>query len=175
MVLKTLGAGLMSSVAFSGTAAAHRGGLKGELAEVRSATANYNDPANAYDDGYFAPDRNFDPIPLAEVVERAHSVCGMGYHFVNPDLFGTDDRTEPQVLVYGEGDDGDLMLGAVEYLLPQADEEEEREEPDLFAHDDGDEQWESFHGSWSLHVWVHTNNPDGVFNPTNPRPQFCPD
>lgn len=174
-VLQLMGAGLASSAALSGAATAHRGGLKGELAEVSSATADYNDPANAYDDGYFAPDRNFEPIPLEDVVEKAHAVCGMGYHFVNPNLMGTEDRTEPQVLVYGEDDDENLILGAVEYLLPQAEKEENREEPDLFAHDDGDEVWQTFHGDWSLHVWVHTKNPDGVFNPTNPRKQFCPE
>jgi hypothetical protein len=26
-------------------------------------------------------------------------------------------------------------------------------------------------GLWLLHAWVWKNNPDGVFNPTNPRVQ----
>lgn len=73
-VLKSLGTGLASSVALSGPTTAHRGGLKGEIAEVRSATADHNDPRNAYDDGYFAPDGNFDPIPLEDVID----VCACG-------------------------------------------------------------------------------------------------
>lgn len=180
-VLQSLGAGLASSAALSGAATAHRGGLKGELAEVRSATAEYNDQENAYDDGYVAigRDEDGDPyvIPLKDVTEEAHSVCGMGYHFINEDLMGTEDRTRPQVLVYGEGDDGDLILGAVEYIIPK-DMGYESQQPQLFGHADGDEEdWAEdnpFSGVWSLHVWVHNKNPDGVFAPFNPRDQFCP-
>lgn len=105
----------------------------------------------------------------------AHAVCGIGYHFVNPGLIGSKDRIELQVLVYGQGDEEDLILGAIEYFIPQAEEKAEREEPDLFAHDDGDEQWGGHGGMWAIHVWVHNNNPEGVFNPTNPRKQFCPE
>lgn len=159
-VLKTTGAGIAGSLALGGGAAAHQGGLKRELAEVRSATAEYNDPANAIDDGYRASD---------------HAVCGMGYHYGNFGLIGTVDRTEPQVLVYGEDEDGDLVLGAVEYLVPKAGPYTD-EPPRLFEHDGGAEQWSEFgEMGWALHVWVHTHNPAGVFNPTNPRPQFCPD
>lgn len=159
-VLKTIGAGIVGSVALSGSAAAHRGNLEGELAEVRSATAEYNDPSNAVEDGYVAEE---------------HAVCGMGYHYPNFDLVGTVDRTKPQVLVYGEGEDSELILGAVEYIVPKAGNYKDSP-PDLFDHDGGDEQWARFGPDfWALHVWVHTDNPDGVFNPTNPRKQFCPD
>lgn len=158
-VLKTLGAGIAGGVAASATAAA-AGGLQAELAEVRSATAEYNDPANAVEDGYVPED---------------HAVCGMGYHYPNFDLIGAVDRTTPQVLVYGEDDDGNLVLGAVEYLVPKAGPYAETP-PDLFEHDDGAEQWAEFGDmGWSLHVWVHTHNPDGVFHPVNPRKLFCPD
>lgn len=168
-VMRMIGAGIGASVAFSGSAAAHRGGLKGELAEVRSATAEYNDPANAIADGYIAED---------------HAVCGMGYHYPDGALleafregtldeyFEDKDRTTPQVLVYGEDDSGDLILGAVEYLVPK---DGSGEQPDFFSHDDGSEVWGDFGPFWSLHVWVHTHNPKGVFNPTNPRKQFCPE
>lgn len=159
-VLKTLGAGIAGGVVLSGRTAAHRGGLKGELAEVRSATAEYNDPANAIDDGYRAEE---------------HAVCGMGYHYPNFGLLGTVDRTKPQVLVYGEDDDGDLILGAVEYVVPR-EGDYENSPPDFFAHDGGEEEWHEFGPNyWALHVWVHTHNPEGVFNPVNPRKQFCPD
>lgn len=159
-VLKTLGAGIVGSVGFSGLAAAGSGGLERELAEVRSATAAYNDPANAVADGYRAEE---------------HAVCGMGYHYPNFGLVGSVDRTQPQVLVYGEGDDGDLVLGAVEYVVPRSGPYAESP-PDLFEHDDGAEQWAPFGPNfWALHVWAHTNNPEGTFNATNPRPQFCPE
>lgn len=170
-VLRTLGATALASGAVP-TVAAQRGGLKRELAEVRSATAEYNDPEKAYDDGYVVPGED-GPIPLEDVTEEAHAVCGMGYHFVNMDLFGTADRTEPQVLAYGVDDDN-LILGAVEYVVPKKGAYADSP-PDLFGHDDGDEKWEEdspFPGVWSLHAWVHNRNPDGVFAPLNPRKQF---
>lgn len=171
--LKTIGAGLLSVGAFAGTTAAtNNGGLQGELAEVRSATAKYNDPVNAYADGYvaFGPSG---PVALEDVVSDADSVCGMGFHFANLGLIGSTDRTTPQVLVYGVDDDENLILGAVEYIIPDAIPGE----PDLFEHDDGAEHWDAgpLPGVHSLHVWVHTHNPDGVFNHSNPRKQFSPD
>lgn len=170
-VLKTVGSGVVGSVALTGNATAQRGGLKRELATVRSATAEYNDPANAYADGYVVPDHDG---PLENVVDEAHAVCGMGFHFMNRNLVGSTEPTEPAVLAYGMGDD-DLVLGAVEYIVSK--EEYPTEPPDLFAHDDGAEKWEEdspYSGVWSLHAWVHTPNPDGVFAPFNPRKQFHP-
>lgn len=171
--LKVLGASIPTVGAFSGITAARSGGLQGELAEVRSATAQYNDPANAYADGFVALGES-GPIPLEDVVAEAESICGMGFHFVNFGNFGTYDRLKPQVLVYGVDDDGNLILGAVEYIVP---DEITGGNPDLFAHDDGAEHWDAgpFPGVHSLHVWVHNHNPDGVFNHTNSRKQFSPD
>jgi hypothetical protein len=161
--LKTAGAGLLTGLVLTGRAGAHRGGLDRELAEVRSATAEYNDPANAEADGYEAEE---------------HAVCEMGFHWPNRSLVGTVDRTRPQVLVYGEDDDGNLVLGAVEYVVPKRGEYE-TSPPDLFAHDGGDEVWATLvlpNGeNWALHVWVHNHNPEGVFNHTNPRELFSPE
>lgn len=175
-VLQAMGS--VAAVGLSTTpAAAHRGGLKGELAEVRSATASYNNPENAYDDGYVVRDRDGNVIPIEEIPERGHAVCGMGFHFANRKQFGSTDRTEPTVLAYGLGDDGDLVLGAVEWIVPQRGEYAESP-PDLFAHDDGSEQWQEdspFRDVWSMHAWVHNKNPEGVFKPFNPREVFHPD
>lgn len=167
-VLRTVGVAALASGAVP-TVTARKGGLKRELAEVRSATAEYNDPANAVEDGYHP-----EPEPI----------CGMGYHYGNFGLVGTVDRTVPQVLAYGEDDDGNRILGAVEYLVPKMGEYSE-DPPDLFEHDEGEETWgilnipeeapPPFTELWALHVWVHTHNPEGVFHHTNPRKQFCPE
>lgn len=178
-VLRTIGAGAVTSLAVAGSAAAHKGGLQGELAKVRSATAEYNEPENAYDDGYVVPGKN-GPIPLEDVVDKGHAVCGMGFHFINRDNVGSTDPTVPAVLVYGVGDDDDLVLGAVEYAVPKAGPYAETP-PDLFSHDGGDEEWgtlptpEGRPDLWTLHVWVHNHNPDGVFTPLNPRELFHPE
>ena len=167
-VLKAVGTGLMGGLAVTGSASAQgNGDLKQELAEVRKATASYNDPENAVADGY---------------LPEEHAVCGMGYNFPHEDLIsgvvalqngdpsvlaeylGSLDRTEPPILVYGETDDG-LVLGGVEYLTLD-------DSTDFFPSTEKD-HWHPFVGpTYALHAWVHTPNPEGVFHPTNPRPQF---
>ncbi|QLD85668.1 hypothetical protein HWV23_08000 [Natronomonas halophila] len=164
-VLKTISTGVVGGLALTGGASAQaNGGLQRELAEVRAATAQYNDPENALADGY---------LPEEE------AVCGMGYHYPHEDFvsamqsedpakiaayLNSLDRTEPPVLAYGEGDDG-LVLGAVEYLT--LDDEE-----DLFTSTEED-HWHPFFGPlYAMHAWVHNHNPEGVFHPINPRPQF---
>lgn len=171
--LKTIGAGVVTVSAFTGSSVGQKGGLSGELAEVRSATAKYNDPAVAYADGFMAIGDS-GPVPLEDVVSEAVSICGMGFHFGNFANFGTYDRLKPQVLVYGVDDDDNLILGGVEYIIP---DEITGGNPDLFDHDGGSEHWDAgpFPGVHSLHVWVHSHNPEGVFSHHNPRKQFSPD
>lgn len=157
-----------------GTVTGHKGKLDRQLAEARSATAVYNDPANAYEDGYFATDHHGNRVELENVQEEALAICGMGYHFIHPDIIGAayggaePDRERPPILVYGVGDD-DLVLGAVEYLAQDP-------APDLF-HGDDDQwvEWPPDTDLYALHAWVHNNNPEGVFNPTNPRELFHPE
>lgn len=168
-VLKTVGTGIVGGLALTGSASARGdGGLKRELADVRRATARYSDPENAVSDGY---------IP-----EEA-AVCGMGYHYPHEDFvaaivefqegnqtplveyLGSLDRTEPPVITYGEDDDGNLILGAVEYLTLD-------DSTDFFT-ETTDDEWSPFVGpTFAMHAWVHFPNPEGVFHPTNPRPQF---
>lgn len=167
-VLKTIGAGVAGSVALSGTAAARGGGVQRELSVVRAATAQYNDTQNALDAGY---------------VPEEMSVCGMGFHWPNPSLLDlVPNKTEPEILVYGEDEDGNLVLGAVEYAVPVFGPYAESP-PDLF--DNADPEWHvlplpddapvPFDELWTLHAWVHNHNPEGVFHPTNPRELFHPD
>lgn len=164
-VLKRIGAGVATGVAFAGSAGAQPPGqLASELAAVRSATAAYNDTDHAADAGY--------------VAEDAPPVCGMGHHWPNPGLLDFElEKEHPEILVYGERN-GNLVLGAVEYAIPKVDDQQ----PDLFEH--ADPEWHvlqlppdapiPFEALWTLHVWVHNHNPEGVFHPTNPRTLFSP-
>lgn len=174
-VLKTLGA--TAGIAGLATpAAGHDGGMVGHLSKVWAHTFKYTDPARAYADGYAVPGEN-GVVPLEDVTDQGHAVCGMGYHFVNQSLFGMDDPKKPQVLVYGVDETGALTLGAVEYIVPKAGPYE-TESPDLFGHDDGAEVWQEDspqEGLWSMHVWIHAANPDGTFVPFNPDERFHPD
>lgn len=166
--MKTLGVGVAGAVALGGNVSARRGGLQRELAAVRSATASYNDPQNAFDDGYVAEEE---------------AVCEMGYHYPNPGRLDFEaNKLEPEILVYGEDDEGNLILGAVEYGVPKSGPFAD-EPPDVFEH--ADPEWDileippdapiPFDALWTLHAWVHSHNPEGVFNHHNPRKQFSPE
>lgn len=167
-VLQTIAAGLATGGLITGTATAHVAGGAGnrtrELAAVRSATARYHSTTQAENHGY---------------VREEPPVCGMGYHWPNPGkLDGSVSKTDPEVLVYGVRN-GNLTLGAVEYLIPKA---LSPAPPDPFEY--FDPEWHTlelppeapvpFTELWSLHAWVHEHNPEGVFHPTNPRPLFHP-
>jgi hypothetical protein len=178
-VLKAIGASA-GGFALSGCTSALGGdGLEEELDEVRSATAEYTDPATAYDDGFVVagPDG---PIALENVQEQGHSVCGMGFHFGNRDLMGSTELTEPAILAYGVDDAGDFVLGAVEWAVPKTGEYES-ESPDIFEHDDGDEEWATLPtpdgqpDMWTLHAWVYVENSDGPLAETNPDERFHPE
>lgn len=174
-VLKTIGAGFVAG-AFSVPASAGNDELAEELNTVRAVTRKYRDIETARADGYVA----ISPY-----------VPGMGFHFAAGLPFGTD-LEDPGVLVYftngsynpapgefhDEEHDDDLILGAVEWLVPG---DQEDSPPNIFSDDDShrnlktteEEGWHfeseeniSFTG---LHAWVHRGNPAGVFHHTNPN------
>lgn len=184
-VLQTVGAGV-GGVALAGCLGGQQGGkFEGELDEARSATSDYTDASTAYEDGFVVPGKD-GPMPLEDVQEKGHSVCGMGFHFAKvndsgkPARFGSTDLSKPAVLVYGVDADGNFVLGAVEWVVPKKGEYE-TESPDIFEHDDGAEEWgtlptpEGRPDMWTLHAWVHTENPDGVLTEVNPDERFHPE
>lgn len=156
---------------------ADKANLSQQLNAVRKVTKKYKDIEVAREDGYFAIPGSYVP--------------GMGFHFTTelPPPFGTD-GVNPPVLVYftngtynpDPGDshapahDDDLILGAVEWLVPG---DQEDNPPTIFADEDSprnlkvteEEGWhfESEEGFTGLHAWVHRGNPAGVFHPTNPN------
>ena len=184
-VLKTLGIGLaVGATAVPASASSDK--LAHELNEARKATQIYKDPGEAREDGHnlispYVPQMGFhfenEEIIKEEILDKENDEIPI---------------TEPAILVYypvgeyrneirdqlGEGvapifhdDDRDdeLRLGAVEYAHePDGagdyfhDEEASRELQT--TEEDG---WAPFPGGYALHVWVHRNNPDGVFAPFN--------
>lgn len=174
-VLKTIGAGATVVGLGAGVASATGHTLAHELLAVRNATEQYKDPEVAYADGFIATDSTGTPVELEDVTTDAAAVCGMGYHFANFANFGLTDPLRPQVLVYGEKANGDLVLGGVEYIVPTAVDAN----PDFFDHDGGAEVWDpappQLGDANTLHVWVHSPNPNGVFDHHNPRTEFSPD
>lgn len=130
-----------------------------ELAEVRSATEQFQDVEAAEAAGY-------EPTPVC--------VPGMGVHYINMDLIMDPqlDPTEPEVLLYEPTEDG-LTLVGVEYMLPDADQDLSTDEdrPSLFGVDldgpmEGHGPGEPVH--YDLHVALYRENPDGMFATMNP-------
>lgn len=175
-VLKALGSGLIVS-SMAGPASARSDALARELNDVRKATRRYRDVSTARSDGY---DGQISPY-----------VPGMGFHFIDPARIASDaseyvDVTNPPMLVYvptgsytpdpgdvhDEERDDDLRLAAVEFAhfetgVPGnyfSDETSTRSLKTMEAEGWGPIPNTPLH---ALHVWVHRNNPDGVFHPTN--------
>jgi hypothetical protein len=127
------------------------------MAEVRAATSRYHRVDTARAEG-------FEPfLPCMEMP----GVGGMGYHYVN---FGIVDLTidplAPEAVVYAPGPQGQLQLGAVEYIVPiDAWDAENANPPVLFAR--RFERNESL-GVYALHAWVWKNNSLGLLASWNP-------
>jgi hypothetical protein len=155
------------------------------LEEVRQLTAPYADIATAQAAGYtvWAPD------PAAANATCASSPQGrMGYHRVNVSLRGSPgdainadaelDYRRPEMLLYEKTASGQLRLVGVEYLVFKAAWERAHGSgaapPELF----GQEVPFSRHAfapggpeidHYELHVWVHSDNPNGTFSHWNPN------
>lgn len=92
-----------------GTAAANAP-LDDQLEQVRDATAKYENPQAAIDDGFQV---------------MGPYVPGMGWHFLNLDNLGAAIKSDfdietPQLLTYGDAGNGfeNLTLASVEYAIP---------------------------------------------------------
>ncbi|MCH7724270.1 MAG: hypothetical protein IIC76_13190 [Bacteroidetes bacterium] len=125
--------------------------LEGELAKVRSATERYQNMDNALSDEY-------EDIDLF--------VANQGWHYLKGSLVDeTFELEKPEILVYAPDSNGGLMLVGVEYAIPV---DLSADAPDGFT--GAEDVWEinTDFGLWVLHAWVWSDNPDGIFNSTNP-------
>jgi hypothetical protein len=106
---------------------------------------------------------------LDHCFERA-GVGGMGVHFI--DLDALDDPTldprRPEALVFVPGSDGQLRLGAVEFIVPM-DRWEGADPPEVLGQQLHELEPVPGVHVWGLHVWLFERNPDGLFANWNPR------
>jgi hypothetical protein len=133
---------------------------KGELTELKQATAGYHNVDQAVDNEYEA---------FLDCFESPDG--GMGQHYVNMELLNNPavDPLRPEALVYEVGKDGKLKLVAVEWIVPGIGNA--LETPRVYGRD--------FHynqdlGVWVLHAWIWSNNPSGTFEDWNPKVGTCP-
>lgn len=184
-----LGAATGAPLAAQGAGPASSG--EPSLDEVRSLTERFRDVNVALADGYIR-----DPADMCEtsaVMGLADSIGVMGIHFFRPDLLGitgppnprvdgtgtyTDFR-KPAILIYEPQADGSLQLVAVENLVfLRAWEAAGHSAPPTFqgvsynrmVDDPATEADEAHHFEphYDLHVWLHRENPRGMFAQFNP-------
>lgn len=168
-VLKTIGLAAAGSTASVGTAAAGDDVFANELATVRSFTRQYQDVRTAKADDYVF----FGVLPP------------VGHIYANPDNIGNIGLTEsPSLLFYAPPngsdptDESELILAGHEYHVPG---DQTADPPNIFDDESASRQLkvteaEGWHRSpipdvldvTGLHVWVHLQNPRGVFNTGHP-------
>ena len=126
------------------------------LKSVRAATSRFNSTTQAIKAGY-EPDDHCVSVP---------GLGGMGYHWANFSLVDpVFDPLKPEVVLYETGPDGNLRLVAVEYIVIKAGQAWPMFGDHAFV--DGGTPVPVPH--WSLHVWIHKENPSGIFVSFNPN------
>ena len=139
---------------------------RADLAKVRKATAQFHRTEAAQAAGY-------DLRPKLDHCFNKPGVGAMGYHYINTDILDlTLDPLQPEAMVYAPGPQGQLQLGAVEYIVPAADWDAagNTDPPSLLGH--------HLHmnqelGIYVLHIWLWQDNPSGMFEDWNPNVS-CP-
>ncbi|HEV7255912.1 MAG TPA: hypothetical protein VGN97_22800 [Mesorhizobium sp.] len=183
-----LGLGL-ALLAFSGPAsAADEAAL---IESLRTASERFEDVKVALAEGYIA-----DPSGMcvtAEMEGQPAEKGDMGIHYFRPDLLGITgtsprvsgtgthtDFEKPGVLVYEPQADGSMTLVAVENLVFEKGWKEagNTAPPSFNGHtyatmiDDPSTPADEAHGfepHYELHAWVFRDNPNGAFEPFNPK------
>ena len=156
-----------------------------EVEQVRTSTAAYADVAAANAAGYAV----WSPDPKAPKATCPSTPEGkMGYHLVNPALRGapgkaaeadaTIDAAKPEQLLYQKKADGSMELVGVEYLVFTAAWERENgagaAPPQVLGQPVPASKHTFAPGGpeidhYELHVWLHADNPSGIFAAYNPN------
>lgn len=155
---------IAAAVVAAAAPASDNASVERQLAEVRQATAKYQDVATAIADGY---------VRLSDCV-AAPGLGAMGFHYGKPSLLGAPvDPLHPALLLYAPSGNG-LRLVAVEYFKVDADQDltTDNDRPSLFGQPfdgpmEGHEPGMPRH--YDLHVWIWQANPAGIFAQFSPN------
>jgi hypothetical protein len=137
-----------------------------DLAQVRAATALFHRTEVAQAEGW-------DLIPGLDHCFDNQPTGAMGFHYINGGkIDATVEVLQPEAMVYAPGPNGQLMLGAVEYIVdaPSWDAANPGVLPNVLGQD--------YHAHpvlpiYVLHAWIWKNNPSGMFQDWNPN-VTCP-
>jgi hypothetical protein len=140
------------------------------VANTRNATAIYNDSTAALAAGYELLTDASDTACIDQPGAGA-----MGVHYVKGALIqsGTLDAARPQALVYEVQPNGQLRLGALEYVVFQSSWDAAHSAPPTlfgqkFMLNPADNRF-GLPAFYSLHAWLWKHNPKGAFEPWNPQ------
>lgn len=127
------------------------------LLAVRKSTSRFNSTKQAIAAGH---------VPTSACVSRPGAA--MGQHWANQSLIDpVFDPSRPEVLLYEPSGDGKLKLVAVEYVVVNVGQARPTFDGHLF--DIGGAPPLGATPHWTLHVWVHRDNPSGLYAPFNPN------
>jgi len=133
-------------------------GLPAGVETLRESLAPFTSLALAKNAGY--------NIALTDCMSNG-DIGAMGIHFGNGALIdGTADAQHPEVVIYEPGNNGEMSLVGVEFVIPFTALPKTSPAPVLFG-----EKFvpDDVFGLWALHVWTHRANPSGLFATWNPR------
>jgi hypothetical protein len=184
-------AALASPGLVSAPASAETKDLDAVVAEIRAASERFTDVNVALKEGYI-PDPSGMCI-TAEMEGQPAEKGAMGIHYFRPDMLGiraTEPRVDgtgthtdflnPSVVIYEPQADGSLELVAVENLVFMEGWKAagNAAPPSSYGHEwvamindpatDVDEA-HGFQPHYELHAWVFRDNPNGPFEPFNPK------
>lgn len=136
-----------------------------ELDDLREAVGDFQDPAAAEAAGWVLVDG------LDHCFDNP-GVGGMGFHYINVDLLDLElDPLMPEAMVYYLNADDELVLGAVEWIVPAEPWDAENDElPQVMGrHLHLNEAL----GVYVMHAWAFLDNPAGTFEDWNPNIVDC--
>jgi hypothetical protein len=149
-------------------------GLNHQLADVRSATAQFQRLEVALAAGYELGYVNGSGVRIIAgcITHPTDPTAGaMGFHYFNKELIDdlVVDPLTPEGLVYAPAPNGNLKLVSVEYVVPGPNSNPPgvSEPPSVFGHE--------MHilvpavGFYIHHAWIWRHNPSGMFADWNPE------
>jgi hypothetical protein len=137
-----------------------------DLAQVRAATARFHRTEVAQAEGW-------DLIPGLDGCFDNQPTGAMGFHYINgPKIDTIIEELQPEAMVYAPGPKGQLMLGAVEYIVdaPAWKAANGTVLPNVLGQD---YHYNASIDKFVLHAWIWKNNPSGMFQDWNPN-VTCP-
>lgn len=142
------------------------------LNDLRRQTAAWHDLANAEAAGYAV---NIGCIDERITGLSASDARGMGYHFAGGAAFdNVVDIVEPELVVYGQKNNGTLRLAGFDYFIPASETyPPPPSQPPVFPELDLPFTWSPQFGGWMFHIWPFWHNPDGMFDNFNPAVPLC--